>query len=61
MTRSPSLTNTGYKVLFSMNMYGLNLLTLTNTKLGLNLSMVTNKMILLCKQYCILQGPNHCL
>jgi hypothetical protein len=40
-------------------MYGFNLLMLTSTRLGSNLSIGTNKIILLGKQYWILYGPNH--
>ncbi len=54
VTMSLGLTNTNYKVLSSMNMYGFNLLTLTSIGLGSNLSMVTNKTLLLGKQYYIL-------
>jgi hypothetical protein len=37
VTRLPSLTDIGCKVLSSMNMYGLNLLMLTSIRLGSNL------------------------
>jgi hypothetical protein len=53
MTRSLGLTNMGYKFFSSMNMYGFNLLMLTSSRLGSNLSMVTSKMVLLGKHYCI--------
>jgi len=53
MTRSSGLTNIGYKFFSSMTLYGFNLLMLTSIGLGSNLSMVTSKIVLLGKQYCI--------
>jgi hypothetical protein len=35
------------------------LLMLTSTKLGLNLLIITNNIVLLSKQYWILYGPSH--
>ncbi len=41
------LVNTNYKVLFSINLHGFNLLMLTRTRLKSNLLMVTSRTILL--------------
>jgi hypothetical protein len=54
VAKSLGLANTSYKVLSFINLYGFNLLMLVRIGLKLNLSMVTSKIVLLGKQYCIL-------